>query len=172
MFSTLIKLLQNNSSVSDTAVKCDSDGNEETNECDTNKAAVTKCREIQLLDTVIKDETLGSDLEKSIFRPTSLLSYLTPVSHSGSVFLRSNSSSASTQSFAFPDLSSLTYLKPVSHSSAVSLRSNSSSASTQSFSFPVFISDSYNSPEKMVKAEKRCSRRRRQWIAFLMCGKF
>lgn len=132
MFSTLTKLLQHNSSVSDTAVKYDS----ETNEHDTHKA-VTKCKEIQLLDTVIKDETLGSDPGKSIFRPTSLLSYLTPVSHSGNVCLRSNSSSASTQSFTFPDLSSLTYLKPVSHSNAVSLRSNSSSASTQSFAFPV-----------------------------------
>lgn len=140
MFSTLIKLLQNNSSVSDTAVKYDSDNDEETNECDTSKA-ITKCREgsreIQLLDTVIKDETLGSDPEKSIFRPTSLLSYLTPVSRSGSGCLGSNSSSASTQSFAFPDSSSLTYLKPGSHSSTVSLRSNSSSASTQSFAFPV-----------------------------------
>ncbi|KAK1404548.1 hypothetical protein POM88_004153 [Heracleum sosnowskyi] len=158
----------NNSSVSDTAVKHDSDNNEETNECDTSKA-ITKCMvgstEIQLLGTVIKDETLGNDPEKSIFRPTSLLSYLTPVSRSGSVCLRSNSSSASMQSFEFPDL------KPVLHSSTVSLRSNSSSASTQSFAFPVFISDTYNSPEKMVKAEKRCSRQRRQrqWLAFLMC---
>nr|XP_017244089.1 PREDICTED: uncharacterized protein LOC108215956 isoform X2 [Daucus carota subsp. sativus] len=177
MFTTLTKLLENNSRASATAVKCDADNIKETNGCDAFKT-ILNCRdgskENQLPDTMIKDETAGSDPEKSSLRArTSLLSYLTtPVSRSGSVSLRSNSSSASTQSFAFPDLGSLNYLKPVSRSGSVCLRSNSSSASTQSFAFPVIVSDSYNSPARMVKAEKRtCSRIRRQCIAFFRCCK-
>lgn len=138
MFSTLSKLLQNNSCASDTTVEYDVDNSEKTNSYDTPKAIIN-CSENQMVDkAVIKDGIPGSEDEKSIFRPhSSSLTYLTPVSRSGSVSLRSNSSSASTKSFAFPDSGSLTYLTPVSPSGSVSLRSNSSSACTQSFAFPV-----------------------------------
>lgn len=78
------------------------------------------------------------------------------------------------ESFSMVDtLSSLiNYSGPIAYSGSLSLRSDSSTTSTRSFAFPVLQSEWNSSPVRMAKAERRQSRKHRNWTQNLLCCRF